>query len=410
MALERQPYGPRMGTLLLVLAFLAIPTLSWAQVWEPTRYIGPRPTPRAIRLGKLEIYPRIETEVVYDDNIFLEAEDEQHDFITHWRPDVHARWDLAGVHALELGARADIADYSDNEQENFQNHTFEGALFLNFPRIYFRGYEYFTDTTEPSSSAAQSDLDPRTRHEDNEVLGIVGLKFGEKAKIEFDSRYFDTDYERSDLKRLELNEIGGGATFFWRIASKTNIFVGYEFIEVIFDDLDKVDPQDDSESHVGLVGLDFEPGGKLLGRVAAGAQYRDFESLEDRTIPAFVGELTWFATPKLIIAARFSREFEDPTSAPASADEFLEATEVEASLIYQLTHRLVARITGEYVINDYNTVREEDRSRAVAEIAYFIIRDILQLSVKYERIDNDSTVEADDYDVNRGSIEALLQY
>ncbi|MFQ5893111.1 MAG: outer membrane beta-barrel protein, partial [Nitrospinota bacterium] len=367
-------YRVTVGTLLVGVVALGMPGLCWGQARPDPLYIGPYPSPKGLRAGRLEIYPRVEVEEVYDDNIFLDADDEQHDFITHYRPDVHARWAL-GDHVVEVGANADIADYSDNERENFTNHTFDGAIFLNFARVTVAAMEYFTDTTEPSSSAAQSELAPRTRHEDNETVGVVGLKFGEKARIEFDARYFDTDYKRPDLKRLELNEIGGGTSFFWRVAPKTDIFAGYEFTEVIFDDLDKIDPQDDSLNHVWLAGLSFEPGAKLVGRVSGGAQFRDFESLEDRTIPAFATALTWFATPKFTLAVHFSREFEDSSS--SSADEFIRATKMRASMAYNLTDRLAVRLEGEYDLDDYNTDREEESGRGVAEIGYFIVRDLV---------------------------------
>jgi hypothetical protein len=385
---------------------LAIPGHCWAQARPIPRYRGADPTPQGFRIGSLELYPRLEVEEVYDDNIFLESEREQHDFITHWRPDVHARWNLRD-HAIELGGSGDIADYSDNERENFTNHSFDGAIFLNFPRMSFNVLEYFTDTTDPSSSAIQSELDPRTRHEDNEIVSVIGIILGEKAKVEFDARHFDIDYERSDLKNLERNEVGGGASFFWRFAPKTNFFTGYEFTEVIFDDIDKSDPQDDSENHLWLVGLSFEPGAKVFGRVSAGTQHRDFESLKDRTTLAFATDLSWFATTKLTFAFHLSRGFEDSSS---STDQFIRATKVRASLRYDLTNRLSVRFEGEYDNDNYDTAREEDTGRGAGEISYFIIRDKLRLNARYERTGHDSTTASNDYDVNRVSAELLFQY
>ncbi len=70
----------------------------------------------------------------------------------------------------------------------------------------------------------------------------------------------------------------------------------------------------------------------------------------------------------------------------------------------------MVRFEGEYDNDNYDTSREGDTGRGVGEISYFIIRDILRLSAKYERIDHDSTIEEKDYDVNRASAEVLLQY
>ncbi len=70
----------------------------------------------------------------------------------------------------------------------------------------------------------------------------------------------------------------------------------------------------------------------------------------------------------------------------------------------------MVRFEGEYDNDNYDTSREGDTGRGVDEISYFIIRDILRLSAKYERIDHDSTIEDKDYDVNRASAEVLIQY
>ncbi len=70
----------------------------------------------------------------------------------------------------------------------------------------------------------------------------------------------------------------------------------------------------------------------------------------------------------------------------------------------------MVRFEGEYDNDNYDTSPEGDTGRGVGEISYFIIRDILRLSAKYERIDHDSTIEDKDYDVNRASAEVLIQY
>ena len=400
-------YRATVGIMLVGVIALAMPGLCWAQARPTPRYVGAQPTPRGLRVGHLEIYPRVEVEEIYDDNIFLEAVDEEHDFITHYWPDVHGRWTFKD-HVLEFGAMGDFADFSDNEQENFTNQVYEGALFLNFARVNLSVKEYYADTTDPSSSATLSELGPRVRHEDNESVGVLGVKLGEKARIEFDGRFYDLEYDTADLGRLERTEVGGGGSFFWRIFPKTDIFVGYEFTKIEFDSIVPSDPQDDSDSHLALAGLRFEPGPKLVGRVSAGAEHRDYESLDDHTTPAFATDLTWFATPKVTFTVFFSREFED--SSASATDQFIRATKAGGSMRYNLTDRLMVRFEGGYDNDNYDTTREEETVRGVGEISYFLIRDILRLSFKYERIDHDSTIEVNDYDVNRGSGEVLLQY
>ena len=130
-------------------------------------------------------------EEIYDDNIFLEAVDEEIDFITHYRPDIHARLNFKD-HIVEFGAMGDIADFSTNEKENYTNHAYDAGLFLNFARLSLGLKGYFADTTDPSSSATLSELGPRIRHWDSESVGVLGIQLGKKAKMEFDARFYGT--------------------------------------------------------------------------------------------------------------------------------------------------------------------------------------------------------------------------
>ncbi|MCH7646706.1 MAG: outer membrane beta-barrel protein [Nitrospinae bacterium] len=399
-------YRSTLSALAALMLLVWGPGFVFAQARPSPMYVGADPTPRALRFGPLELYPRAEVEEIYDDNIFLEAVDEEIDFITHYRPNIHGRLNFKD-HIVEFGAMGDIADFSSNEKENYTNQAYDAGLFLNFARLSLELKGYFADTTAPSSSATLSELGPRIRHWDSESVGVLGIKLGEKAKIEFDARFYDLEYDASGLGRLERTEIGGGASFFWRIRPKTDIFVGYEYTQLDFDSITAADPQDDSESHLALGGLRFEPGPKLVGRVSAGAELRDYNSIDDHTTPAFATDLTWFATPKLTLTVFFSRKFEDSSSA---SDQFIRATKVAGSVRYNLTDRLMLRLEGEYDNDNYDTARDDDTGRGVGEISYFIIRDILRLSAKYERIDHDSTIEEKDYDVNRASAEVLLQY
>ncbi len=399
-------YRSTLSALVAGVLLVWAPGFVFAQARPAPMYVGADPTPRALRFGPLELYPRAVVEEVYDDNIFLEAVDEEIDFITHYRPNIHGRLTFKD-HIVEFGAMGDIADFSSNEKENYTNQAYDAGLFLNFSRLSLGLKGYFADTTDPSSSATLSELGPRIRHWDSESVGVLGIKLGKKAKIEFDARFYDLEYNASGLGRLERTEIGGGASFFWRIRPKTDIFVGYEYTQLDFDSITPADPQDDSESHVALGGLRFEPGPKLVGRVSAGGEHRDYDSIDDHTTPAFATDLTWFATPKLTLTVFFSRKFEDSSSAD---DQFIRATKVAGSMRYNLTDRLMLRLEGEYDNDTYDTARDDDTGRGVGEISYFVIRNILRLSAKYERIDHDSTIEEKDYDVNRASAEVLLQY
>lgn len=183
-------YRSTLSALAALMLLVWGPSFVFAQARPSPMYVGADPTPRALRFGPLELYPRAEVEEIYDDNIFLEAVDEEIDFITHYRPNIHGRLNFKD-HIVEFGAMGDIADFSSNEKENYTNQAYDAGLFLNFARLSLELKGYFADTTAPSSSATLSELGPRIRHWDSESVGVLGIKLGEKAKIEFDARFYD---------------------------------------------------------------------------------------------------------------------------------------------------------------------------------------------------------------------------
>ena len=359
-----------------------------------------------IKIGAFEIHPSLEVEQVYDDNIFLESTNEQHDLITLTRPGIQFFLPIRD-HSLDLGYFAELSVFSDNSQENYQNQTLNAGGNLNFPGgLYFEVRDIYRDTTDPSSSAEQSDLDPRTRKKMNTVLSTLGYKLGEKSTAELGFSYYTLDYEDTNYDNLDRSEVTGRGTYFYKFWPKASILFEFVHSSNMFDQLAKTDPQDDSKAYEINTGLRFDPDAKLRGDVRVGYERRDFETIDDDDNLVFSAGLTWLPTPKFTGRISFSRSIENSES---STDEFYRHNQVSVGVTHKFTDKLYGSVDFTYYKDDYNTDREDENAVEVVEAGYYF-KEWLRVFVKYERQDLDSTINLNDYEDNRVSFGIAMTY
>lgn len=360
-----------------------------------------------IKIGSLEIHPSLEVEQVWDDNIFQESTNEQHDLITLTRPGIRFFIPITGDHYLDLDYFAELSVFSDNSQENYQNQTLNAGGNLNFPGgLYFMVRDIYRDTTDPSSSAEQSDLDPRTRKKLNTALSTLGYKLGEKSRAELGFSYYTIDYEDPANDRLDRSEVAGRGTYFYKFWPKTTALFEFVHSSNMFDQLAQTDPQDDSKAYEFNTGLRFNTDAKLRGDIRVGYEKRDFETIGDDDNFVFDADLTWLATPKFTGRISFSRSTEN---AESSTDEFYTHNEVSVGATHRFTNKLYGSIDFTYYKDDYNTDREDENAIEVVEAGYYF-KEWLRVFVRYEREDFDSTIDLNDYEDNRVSFGIAMTY
>lgn len=102
-------------------------------------------------LGSFSIYPKMELEFIYDDNIRALDEPELDDFIILASPSIEVRSDWS-LHDLFLGARAKGASYRDYSNEDWTDSEVWGGGRLDFSRGYLDARLTHSNLHEPRVS------------------------------------------------------------------------------------------------------------------------------------------------------------------------------------------------------------------------------------------------------------------
>jgi|GEM_PF-2411352 len=372
------------GCMILIFLFLLVSLPAHSQQKEEEK--------PAIRIGQLEIHPTLTVEGIFDDNIYLTNGGEIDDFITITSPGFVALYPF-GNHSIDIGYIADLAAFSDNTDENYQNHLANIGATLDFAFLYADLRNVYNDTTDTSSSAEQANLDPRTRNVNNTTTAKVGYRISEKTKAEFNFSYYTIYYDKASNAHLERDEAKYGGDFYYKILPKTSVVLGFVHSVNQFKQLAKTDPQDDSTAYEYNIGLSFDPDAKLTGEVRVGYENRDFEIVDDTDNFVASAGLTWFATPKFTGRLIGARTLENSSS---GADEYIKSNVISVGATNYFTDRLYGSFDLTYSFDDYNTDREDELLTEVVEAGYDLT-EYLKAYVKYERKDNDSTLNTNDY-------------
>ena len=181
--------------ILVVFLFLSSPV--FAQLRAPT---GGK-----IKLGPVEIHPSIKLMETYSDNIYVSYDNKakESDYITTLSPGIQFLLPLKR-HSFQVGYKADINRYSDNDETDYTNYLFGGALSLNFPGgLFFTLSDYYSIETVPRKWKEQSGVlgseDPYREmdYKANVLDTKVRYNFVNRWAVAVWYNNYDYDYDKS---------------------------------------------------------------------------------------------------------------------------------------------------------------------------------------------------------------------
>lgn len=363
-----------------------------------------------IHTGKLKIIPGITVQGVYDDNIYLSAEQEEEDWITHVMPGLGLDYSLEERGGLSLGYHGDLAYYGENDQNDWQTHramfdfNYEapGGLFLGISEIY-------TDAEDPYGSDEQYKLGvPKTKRWSSDLRGKIGYNLGNRSKILAFYTYYRQDYDlAADFTQdYDVNEFGVG--YQMRALPKTSGFIRYHYgKQDYFTQADNVTEATDADSDWRRVnaGLTWDAGAKLSGELNVGYQWIDYENTTDPAGNRYDDKDTWIAATSITYAATAARLLtlnigRALRTTGAGSNEYFEDTSVGINLRQMLPHRVSLIVGAMYSKNDYNLPREDDNYNVNIGLDYQI-QDWLSAGAGYKYMKKDSNYAENDYTDNQ---------
>jgi hypothetical protein len=197
-------------------------------VWLLTLSVASTPA-MAFDLGQwvpgLKVSPFLSERVEYESNVFQVPSHSKDDIIFKTIPGVLADYTF-GNHSLSAGYRAEILRYLDLTSQDTVHHIAVAQLRLDFPRTLLNLKDDFIRTSDPPGTeltgrilSTTNVLKPEGEYRLTPSLS-TGLNYA-WSRVRFDDRAIATLIDRDEQLI--------GASVFWKVVPKGDLFVNYSY-------------------------------------------------------------------------------------------------------------------------------------------------------------------------------------
>ena len=347
------------------------------------------------------LHPRLDFQIEYDDNVFLEPSNEKDDFIFIVTPGFLLDVPFSGdAHLLTVDYHVDLAAFVDYGDQNYDNHFLLANLDLNFPNFYIKTYDDFRKT----SLRSETEFTERIERLENLYSLDLGSKDWNKLSAVLGYDYFLIRYREDAFDIHDRDDHTINATAFYQIFPKSKALLEYNHRFINYDELSTRDGDYDQVR----VGLQGELLAKLVGTMKVGYQNRRYDDPSqdwDNIVVAL--SLVEHFSPHTTLSVNYERSARESVY---SSNYFYAMDLVTVSLNQTLfLERLDGHIDLSFQNNAYDQTttegsitqeREDDIFQIDVGIDY-AIQDWLLTGVEYSYRDRDSNFEDFDYGDNR---------
>lgn len=374
--------------------------------------------PLGIRAGGFTAFPRLQSGVVHDNNIFAAEGDRQPATTLRLTPEIVVRSNWSR-HAFETRARAEIDRNLDFDSENTTDWSLGGAGRLDVARgvditlaaDYARDHEART-----AAGAGPGARRPITF--DLASTSLAATRSQGRLRLSAKAAVLRYDYrnglsaagaviEQDDRDRT-VARLTGRADY--ALSPATALF-----FQVARDDRNyrKVagSPERSSSGHEALAGVDFELGALIRGEVAAGYIRQDFQDAAYGDLDGFGGRarLSWFPTQLTTLTATAERSVED-TGVIGSAGAL--RTDVSIGADHELLRNLILTAEAARSKDGYNGLDRTDTRFVASFSAIYRLNRRYGLTAGLAYLDQSSsgTAAGPNYRSTRLSIAVVSQF
>ena len=377
----------------------------------------PEVDPLGIRLGGFMMFPRVEFEEQYDDNIFADEEAEIDDLITVVRPGM-ALFSNWGNHQLRLDYNSEIGRYASNDAEDYEDHNVLLFTELDITReIQLQASGSFALGHEQRGSP-----DDVGGEEPTGTQTYSG-KIGYQQRI---TRYTVRVEASKAEKRFDNVPAAGGVDIINtdrdRSEEAINLRVGRRFTpeyEIFFstgfsrerykERVDQEGFQRDAEVVSGAGGVNFDFSGVTFGEISAGVQQSEYAdpAFESVLAPWINAAVTTNVT-RLTTVKGFLRTAVRPTTI-ADASSFSDYS-VGGSVDHELRRNAILSTNISFNRSDYDGIDRVDNQLTYGLKLKYMMNRNAHVNVGYNYVERLSNVNGSDYRQNVFSVNLRVHF
>jgi polysaccharide biosynthesis protein VpsM len=367
-----------------------------------------------IPLGAGHLYPKLETKLIHDDNLFRLNTVERDTWIAVFSPEL--TYELKSNKSLflmhyDFEAGEHFSSHDDDYTDHIARIEYE---YQPTSRIFTAVRGEFVDTRDPrgtgaSEGAAVVVTEPDAYH----TFGILGeAGYGSeqaKARFEVDMGYKTKQYDNNRATTFvrDRDDFYGSGRFYYRIKPKTNAVLEFRATNFNYDRDAVGTPGLDSTLFKYLAGVTWDATFKTTGYAKIGWIDKQFDSSARQDDDDVLWEFGTEWRPRTYSTFNLSTQ-RDYTETNGTGD-FIQEDTIDFSWVHQWRERISSYVNFTYGQDDYTTAREDDRYLAGVGVNYDMRRWV-KLGAGYTYDERDSNVNTFDYDRNLFELTALLTF
>lgn len=292
-----------------------------------------------IRLGKLAVEPGLSYQGEYNDNVFLEKENKESDFIHTVSPSVVLKYQGRPGNYFSTGYRMKLTSYSDFHGNNHQMHNPFVSFGIKTPAgFYSKADAQYIHTADPYGTDSQYGEGEKTKRWSNTIRLLLGYQFAGRYGIEGAYQHGVQRFYADADKWQNRSDHQYGFTFFYKITQKTSLLAQYRRTQANYGAQNdgiwqngilawSDETSQDYTLNDYFIGLQFRPGGKVSGEIKLGYGEKKFDNHSDMNGSAYKDESSWVAeadihyhpTQKTLLSWRLKRAYKGSSDTDASS-------------------------------------------------------------------------------------------
>ncbi len=384
-------------------AAMALPDLAQAQEVDPnttvTNRSRPEYDPLGIRAGSFLMFPELAVTEAYSDNVGLDEDDEQSDFVTQIQPTLEfvSQWSR---HLLSLEAGADIAIHADESGEDYEDLFAAAQGRVDVSRqtnlaataLVRQGHEGRDDPEDPDADDLTDTYSFGGGLDLNHQINRLGFTVGVDV--------VRNTYDNNGQDDRDANIYDFLLRTSYELSPRFNAFIeGRYNVEDRDDDVDDAGIERDTDGYEARLGAALDVTAVLFGEAFVGYRVQSFDEsdFDDEEGVSFGVDLNW--NPSQLTSVGFSgqRDFR-PTDEGGAASNF--RTEFGITIDHELLRNLIVDGRASYQNDDFRgDDREDDTYSVGAGLTYWLNRNI-SLTAGYDHAERSSNEVGQDYKVN----------